>query len=455
MRIRDYMSLAFDQLRRRKVVTALCAAGISIGCAAIIVAMSLGDSAQSYAEKEMNSFLRIDEITVTPFSAGGNRSGESNPNSDEAIRGQLTDQKLEVIRKLPHVKSALPMQSLSYMPMFMSDDRNNHVEVIATDLNELMSMGNTFRQGSPSDIPDTIVLNHGATFGLIDQQALNDLYTKLERDPFNEELNKQINQIQKLPASLYQKQVRFKYQGMEPNKELSSSYMRVTGILAKPANSTDSMAVYDKKAYVSFETAELLMDQLKLSESSGVAPLKKGQYNAVVVKVDQQDHVAKVEEQIKKLVLNTQTNLNQKDRLTEQFAIIRTIALGVGLFVLLIASISIVVAMTMSTYQRRRQIGIMKVLGANLGQIRNMFIIEAALLGFIGGLIGVLMSYWIVWGINGAVITATSSQETIIFIPFYIIPLGIFFAILTGVLSGIYPALSASKTDALTAIKRD
>lgn len=71
----------------------------------------------------------------------------------------------------------------------------------------------------------------------------------------------------------------------------------------------------------------------------------------------------------------------------------RTIALGIGLFVLFIASISIVVAMTMSTYQRRRQIGIMKVLGANLKQIRNMFIIEAALLGLVGGLVGIMLSY--------------------------------------------------------------
>ncbi|MNI85635.1 ABC transporter permease YtrF precursor [compost metagenome] len=111
--------------------------------------------------------------------------------------------------------------------------------------------------------------------------------------------------------------------------------------------------------------------------------------------------------------------------------------------------------MTMSTYQRRRQIGIMKVLGANLRQIRNMFIVEAALLGLLGGLLGVLFSYWIVWGINALINSLSEQQESIIYIPAMTVFIGIIFAVMTGVLSGIYPAISASRTDALTAIRRD
>jgi len=75
----------------------------------------------------------------------------------------------------------------------------------------------------------------------------------------------------------------------------------------------------------------------------------------------------------------------------------------------------------------------------------------------VGGLIGVMLSYWIVWGING-VTASTMSESTgdaIIFISYSNIPIGITFAIVTGILSGIYPAVSASRTDALTAIKRD
>jgi ABC-type antimicrobial peptide transport system permease subunit len=85
-----------------------------------------------------------------------------------------------------------------------------------------------------------------------------------------------------------------------------------------------------------------------------------------------------------------------------------------------------------------------------------MFIIEAALLGLLGGLLGILFSYWIVWGINALILSLNNGQTDIsIFIPYSAIPVGMTFAIMTGILSGIYPAVSASRTDALTAIKRD
>jgi len=145
--------------------------------------------------------------------------------------------------------------------------------------------------------------------------------------------------------------------------------------------------------------------------------------------------------------------------MNREFVILRLIFGGIGAFILFVASISIIVAMTMSTYQRRRQIGIMKVLGANLKQIRNMFIVESALLGLLGGLLGILLSHWVVWGINILVIRfgdqPSGSDPEILFISWWILPLGLFFALLTGVMSGIFPAIRASRTDALTAIKRD
>ena len=71
-----------------------------------------------------------------------------------------------------------------------------------------------------------------------------------------------------------------------------------------------------------------------------------------------------------------------------QLAMYQKAAVGIGGFIMVLASLSIIVAMIMSTHQRRKQIGVMKVLGANLWQIRQMFIAEAAMLGFIGGVGG-------------------------------------------------------------------
>lgn len=165
-----------------------------------------------------------------------------------------------------------------------------------------------------------------------------------------------------------------------------------------------------------------------------------------------------LEKLIQKLTLTTSTNLYQKEALADTFSMVKKAALGIGVFILIIASISIIVAMTMSTHQRRRQIGIMKVLGANMGQIRNMFITEAALLGMLGGLLGIAFSYLIVLGINKLIGNSSGmggGEPLVIYIPLMTLPVGIAFAVMTGVLSGIYPAISASRTNALTAIKRD
>ncbi|MFX3633894.1 MAG: ABC transporter permease [Candidatus Pristimantibacillus sp.] len=448
MRIRDITRLSWDQVKRRKVVTGLCAAGISIGCAAIIVAMSLGTSAQTYIEDQMNSFFKMDEITVTA-NEGVRGAGDA---IDDSIleRGMLTEQKLSVIRNIPHVKAVAPYQMLDYMEMTTSDNRKSSLEVIGTDLNALTAFGHEFMQGAPSDLTGMVILNYGSTLGLVDPEVRDKLLEQMNRNPYDDSLMEQYKNMNKVPSAMYQKQIQFSAYGQD--KQAASSPLRIAGVLKKKDGASDDSVMYDKKAYVSLETAELLAQELKLNRGKQ----KAGTYNSVVVKVDDQQYVEQVEKQIQKLTLTTQTNLYQKEQLAQQFGIIKAVALGGGIFILIIASISIVVAMTMSTYQRRRQIGIMKVLGANLGQIRNMFIVEAALLGFLGGLLGVMFSYWIVWGINALILAISGEQDAvIIFIPWTTIPLGMAFAVMTGVLSGIYPAISASRTDALTAIRRD
>jgi len=461
MRIGDLTRLSWDQVRRRKVVTALCAAGLSIGCAAIILALSIGESAQKYIETEMNSFFKMDEITVTAnegVSTGRNQGGQAssgNPavGDDSKDRGKLTDQKLAIMKNMKHVTAVAPFQQINYMEMSTTDNRKSYVEVIGTDLNMLEAFDKPFMNGGPSDLIGTIVLNYGATLGLADAEARDKLIEQLSRNPYDSTLVEQYEKMNRMPASLFQRQVQF-LGYLNDGKAIRTSQLRVTGVLKKPKGVSENAVAYDKKAYVSLETAQMMRQELNMGRGGSA---DEASYNSVIVKVDSQENVEQVERQIKKLTLNTQTNLQQKERLAEQFSIIKAVALGGGVFILIIASISIVVAMTMSTYQRRRQIGIMKVLGANLAQIRNMFIIEAALLGLLGGLLGILFSYWIVWGINGLIqsMSGGGQDAVIIFVPMMAIPVGMAFAILTGVISGIYPAVSASRTDALTAIRRD
>ncbi|AIQ52639.1 ABC transporter permease [Paenibacillus sp. FSL R7-0331] len=459
MKIRDISRMAWDQVKRRKVVTGLCMTGISIGCAAIIVALSIGQSAQTYVTDQVNQNFKMDEITVTPGGGipsrggGGGGSGESNENLDP---GKLTAQKLEIIKSLNHVVAAAPFEDAGYMQMLTVDNKIADVQVKATDLRMLTEFGFKFKQGGVTDLPGMVVLNYGATLGLIDNETRQKLYEQMGADPFSSDLMDQYNRMSTLPSEMYRQQVQLQatdYSTSEGNIRLSSA-LQVGGILATAEGTDDLRASYEKIMYVSLETAAQLTQQLSFGTNNGMTPnVEENSYKTVTVKVDSTDNIKSVEAMIQKLNLNAMDNLYQQEMLKEQFDMIKMAALGIGVFILIIASISIIVAMTMSTHQRRRQIGIMKVLGANMGQIRNMFITEAALLGLLGGLLGVLFSYLIIMGLNKLVGTAGDSLNFVI--PLTTIPVGLAFAIMTGVLSGIYPAISASRTDALTAIKRD
>lgn len=464
MKIRDISRMAWDQVKRRKVVTGLCMTGISIGCAAIIVALSVGQSAQVYVTDQVNQSFKMDEIMVSPGggipsqggkgSGGGSASGEANENLDP---GKLTRQKLEIIQGLNHVKAASPFQEAGYLQLLTMDNKIADVRIIVTDLQMLTAYDHKFKQGGANGQPGTIVLNYGATLGLIDLETRQKLYERMGTDPFNQDLQEQYNQLSLQPSELYRKQIQIQaqdYSTTTPVTKLSSP-LQVGGILAAAKGVDDQQASYDKIVYMSPETAVQLSKELVFDNSttSVINIPEEGSYSSVTVKVDDVANIKQVEQMIQKLSLNANDNLYQQERLKETFDMIKMAALGIGVFILIIASISIIVAMTMSTHQRRRQIGIMKVLGANMGQIRNMFITEAALLGLLGGVLGVIFSYLIVMGINKLV--GTAGQGLHFFIPPMNLPVGLAFAIMTGVLSGIYPAISASRTDALTAIKRD
>ncbi|SDC21523.1 MacB-like core domain-containing protein [Paenibacillus sp. UNCCL117] len=457
MKLRDYIRLGWDQLKRRVVVTALCAMGIAIGSASIIVALSFGESINHFSKQQMYDFLKSDEISV---SAGRGPESEASGDPAAAKPYELTKAKIDLMRSFPHVKAISTYRTLNGFTLKLDTKQGYLYNIYATELDTLADFGIELQQGGPSDLENTIILSYGATMGLQDEQA--------SRRTVSYQNDKEAIEAWKAQRTIaypmYQKMVTLVPQAFTENSgEGKQIPVRVVGILKKPEGMSDEMISNQKIAYVSPSLGKRLYEaQLEMNggkprpgnngEASGTAD-----YDVVKVKVTESSHVKDVEQLLQKLKVSVETNLHREEQIQSQLAIVRIVFGGAGLFILFVASISIVVAMTMSTYQRRRQIGIMKVLGANLSQIRNMFMIESALLGLLGGLIGILTSYWVIWAINIVIMrfSGSSGSDEVLFISPWILPLGLFFAIMTGVLSGIYPAVKASRTDALTAIKRD
>ena len=127
---------------------------------------------------------------------------------------------------------------------------------------------------------------------------------------------------------------------------------------------------------------------------------------------------------------------------------------GIGAVSLFVAAIGITNTMIMSIYERTREIGVIKVLGADIKDIKKMFLIEAGLIGFIGGIIGLLLSYSISLILNkvGSHLTGGSNISVI---PIYLALGSVIFASIVGIISGYSPARRAMNLSALEAIRSE
>ena len=190
--------------------------------------------------------------------------------------------------------------------------------------------------------------------------------------------------------------------------------------------------------------------------SSG-KPYKYLTYSTVKVHVDDMDHMDEVQTAIRNLGYNAYSNAEYMDSMKSQFAIIQAVLGGIGAVSLFVAAIGIANTMMMSIYERTKEIGVIKVLGCDLKNIKQMFLLEAAFIGFFGGLIGNALSYLISFGIN-RIVSAESFlgvDGSISYIPLWLALASMSFAVLVGMAAGYFPALRAMRLSPLAAIRNE
>jgi putative ABC transport system permease protein len=131
----------------------------------------------------------------------------------------------------------------------------------------------------------------------------------------------------------------------------------------------------------------------------------------------------------------------------------------IGSIALAVSSLGIVNTMVMSILERTREIGIMKAIGASDNDIRRIFLIEAAVIGFIGGLIGIALGWLVGRAINiGANIYIRNqggTPGTFFSMPLWLIASALGFSIALSLIAGSYPASRAARLDPIQALRHD
>ncbi|MBN2247517.1 MAG: ABC transporter permease [Coriobacteriia bacterium] len=134
----------------------------------------------------------------------------------------------------------------------------------------------------------------------------------------------------------------------------------------------------------------------------------------------------------------------------EPLKIFNQIIYAIAVVSLLVGGLSVINTMTMSVAERTREIGVRKAIGATDGAIMRQFIAESAVMGVIGGLLGLALGALV--GIAGNQAGAQSATELFLLTPR--LALGsVTFAIVLGVASGLYPARHAARLNPVQALR--
>jgi putative ABC transport system permease protein len=208
---------------------------------------------------------------------------------------------------------------------------------------------------------------------------------------------------------------------------------------------------------------------LKLAESlemvqagelwNTLRPSQTKTYMALMVRVEKSKAVAQVEEEIKKQGFNTFSIVDASKGITRFFKFL-DLFLGIfGSMALAVASLGIINTLVMAILERRREIGIMKALGASDGDVKRIFFFEAGAMGLLGGALGAGLGWLIGRIINAGTNIWLQRQElrpeNFWFVPMWLVLAALAFSVFVSLFAGLYPASRAARLDPVQALRHD
>ena len=434
MRFTDILRTAFMNLWRRKLRAVLTVLGMVIGVSSIVVMMSLGIGIKKSTMESYASMGSLTNITVSRWSYKETATGGT------STEKKLDKKAVETIRKIPGVKSVMPqIQTYGILKSgkWISDCSIMAIDSsVAEEFGIELSEGRypKYKRGSSSY---EIVLS---------QDVLNWFYDpNTGKQAVDRDGNPKVTMESKF-------QITFDYNsiynnnpggmGDEENQQSTGRTYRIdpVGVVSPNNNEFSWYCLMDIEAV-----------QKLAKENSDYMQLDTKNYNRVMVKCENTDVVSEVKAAIDDMWYGTSSLQDALEQAEKQMQQIQYLLGAIGGVSLLVAAIGIMNTMMMSIYERTKEIGIIKVLGCRMDNIAELFLTEAAYIGFFGGAAGLGISYGLSAVINHFV--GGSGFKSII--PFYLAVGAVLFSVTVAMLSGLYPAIRAMRLSPLNAIRNE
>ncbi len=183
-------------------------------------------------------------------------------------------------------------------------------------------------------------------------------------------------------------------------------------------------------------------------------------YDALTVKAASLNDAVQIVEQLEERGFQVTSVKMMLDMVNKSMVVLQTMLGSVGGLALFVASIGIANTMVMAIYERTKEIGVLKAVGASPGDIRLLFVAEASLIGLLGGIIGTVGGWLLGLGLNEAILAYLEWKEipvtgTFFVVTGWLVALAMAFATVIGLLAGLYPAARAARLDPVEALRHE
>ncbi len=441
MKISDLFIMGLRNLSRRKARTILTVLGVIIGSLSIIIMRSIGYGLQDNYETTIMQQGGLNEVSVRAQANIFDDDMQWLGSKEQKLDNNLVNQ----IKAIKHVRAVTPVIQ-KYASLYCGKYVTG-INITAVDISAFESFDfPELEYGSfPTGEDNTaLVLGSGAIYGFYDPTSFG--RGNIEIDIQKKKLTLKFNE----------------FQVDESKKEFGMTVKNI-------AKLQPSEGQYDWSAYMDINYLKTLYR--KYSNTLRAEDRKKAirsveQYSEIRLVVDNIRNVSTVQDEIEKLGYSSESIGQFLKNLQEGAETLQMVLGALGLVAMGASAISIANTMVMSIYERTKEIGVMKVLGCTIVDIRKLFLFEAGTIGLLGGIIGIILGYIGSWGINkfGAPLftklMSTSymydmSNAKFSIIPFYLPFAALLISISVGLLSGYFPARRATKISAIEAMKTE
>lgn len=469
MTFRDMISTSVGNLWRRKLRTFLTVLGVLIGTTSIVAMLSIALGMKQMIIDQYSQYGSMTQVTV---------SQDYSQDQGSNIDYMLSDTVLERISQIEHVDKVNPILSIDaqakqgryqvWATIFGVPEDEIKKQTLADGKIPETTSGNMLEllcgNVIPAQFADTSTDDWDYPYYSTGKLADVDLFSNSLKFTMNNEYADASTGNESVDESSTGTEAVAPEDTPSVDNSMIDLRAKVTGLMdggvdnyvnsysSVFATDIDSLKLYLQK---NFKKGQIPGQPL---DSNG-RPFNEWIYSQFIVEVDDADNVDSVKQSIVDMGFSADSNKELIESTQKTAQVIELVLGSIGMIAFLVAAIGIANTMMMSTYERTKEIGVMKVLGCDMRDIMGMFLAEAGCIGFIGGTVGVLLTKGLSMIANkvlaGAIESSGIGSGNISIVPLWLMIVAIAFSTLMGIVAGFFPARRAMKLSPLAAIRNE